>query len=42
MNILTRNSTILAKTDEADVAADEDTDEIANEKNKQAKQNKLN
>ena len=41
MNILTRNSAILAKTDETDAAADEDTDEIANEKNKQTKQNEL-
>ena len=40
-NILTHNSAILAETDEADAAADENTDEIANEKNKQTKQNKL-
>ena len=41
-NILTQNSTILAKTNEADAAADENINEITNKKNKQAKQNKLN
>ena len=40
-NTLTHNPAILAETDEADAAADEDTGEIANEKNKQAEQDEL-
>ena len=41
-NILTHNSAILAKTDETDAVTDENINEIANEKNKQAEQNELN
>ena len=36
-----QNSAILAETDEADVTAEDNTIEIANEENKQAKQNEL-
>ena len=36
-----RNPTILAKIDEADVIAENNTIEIADEKNKQAEQNEL-
>ena len=42
VNILTRNSTILAETDEVDAAANENINEIANEENKQAEKNELN
>ena len=39
---LIRNPASLAETDEADVAVEEAADEVADEKNKQTKQNKLN
>ena len=35
------NPAILAKIDEADVATNENADEVANEENKQAKQNEF-
>ena len=38
----TQNSTILMKTDEADVITENNIIEITNEKNKQTKQNELN
>ena len=42
MNNQIHNSAIWTKIDEVDVAVDENADEIANKKNKQTKQNKLN
>ena len=42
INILTRNSTILAETDEADATANKNAGEVANKKDKQVKKNKLN
>ena len=41
-NNLIHNPRNLIKINEADVAAEEATDEVADEKNKQTKQNKLN